>query len=34
MNYTKLIKILYLADREALRRFDQPITTDTSIFYG
>ena len=28
MNYTKLIKILYLADREALRRFDQPITTD------
>jgi len=28
MNYTKLIKILYLADRESLRRFDRPVTTD------
>jgi uncharacterized phage-associated protein len=28
MSYMKLIKLLYLADREALLRWDRPITTD------
>ena len=28
MKYLKLIKLLYLADREALRRWGRPITTD------
>jgi uncharacterized phage-associated protein len=28
MSYLKLIKLLYLADREALLRWDRPITTD------
>lgn len=31
MNYMKLIKILYLADREALLRFGQPITFDAYV---
>lgn len=31
MNYLKLIKLLYLADREALLRFGRPITTDCYI---
>ena len=29
MSYMKLIKLLYLADREALARWGRPITTDT-----
>jgi uncharacterized phage-associated protein len=29
MNYMKLIKLLYIADREALLRWGRPITTDT-----
>jgi uncharacterized phage-associated protein len=29
LNYTKLIKLLYLADREALGRWDVPITEDS-----
>lgn len=29
MNYMKLIKLLYLADREALLRWSRPITGDT-----
>lgn len=28
MNYTKFIKLLYLIDREALKRFNRPITGD------
>ena len=28
LNYTKLIKLLYLADREALSKWDVPITGD------
>lgn len=28
LNYTKLIKLLYIADREALDRWDVPITED------
>src|SRR5690242_6025860 len=28
MNYMKLIKLLYIADREALLRWGRPITTD------
>jgi uncharacterized phage-associated protein len=31
MSYLKLIKLLYLADREALLRFARPITTDRYI---
>ena len=31
MSYMKLIKLLYLADREALARWGRPITTDTYI---
>jgi uncharacterized phage-associated protein len=36
MNYMKLIKLLYLADRTALLRWQQPITGDTyySMSYG
>src|SRR4051794_10494791 len=36
MHYMKLIKLLYLADREALLRWGRPITTDTfvSMDYG
>lgn len=29
LNYTKLIKLLYMADRESLNRWDTPITKDT-----
>jgi uncharacterized phage-associated protein len=31
MSYIKLIKLLYLADREALIRWGRPITTDTYV---
>jgi uncharacterized phage-associated protein len=31
MHYMKLIKLLYLADREALLRWGAPITTDTYV---
>jgi len=31
MSYMKLIKLLYLADREALARWGRPITTDTYV---
>jgi uncharacterized phage-associated protein len=31
MNYMKLIKLLYLADREALLRWGRPITTDCYV---
>jgi len=31
MSYLKLIKLLYLADREALSRWGRPITTDTYV---
>ena len=31
MSYMKLIKLLYLADREALGRWGRPITTDTYV---
>lgn len=31
MSYMKLIKLLYLADREALLRFGCPITTDRYV---
>jgi uncharacterized phage-associated protein len=31
MSYVKLIKLLYLADREALLRWGRPITTDCHI---
>jgi uncharacterized phage-associated protein len=31
MSYMKLIKLLYLADREALSRWGRPITTDTYV---
>ena len=31
MNYMKLIKLLYLADREALSRWERPITCDTYV---
>jgi hypothetical protein len=31
LNYTALIKLLYKADREALRRFGIPITTDKYV---
>ena len=31
MHYMKLIKLLYLADREALQRWGIPITTDTYV---
>ena len=31
MSYLKLIKLLYLLDREALLRWGRPITTDTYI---
>src|SRR3984893_13184309 len=31
MSYMKLIKLLYLADREALARCGRPITTDTYV---
>ena len=29
MNYMKLIKLLYIADRDALTRWGRPITTDS-----
>ena len=29
MNYMKLIKLLYFADREALNRWERPLTTDS-----
>jgi uncharacterized phage-associated protein len=31
MSYLKLIKLLYLADREALLRWDRPISTDRYV---
>lgn len=31
MNYMKLIKLLYLADREALSRWERPITGDAYV---
>ena len=31
MKYLKLIKLLYIADREALRRWGRPITTDRYV---
>jgi uncharacterized phage-associated protein len=31
MAYIKLIKLLYLADREALLRWGRPITTDRHV---
>jgi uncharacterized phage-associated protein len=31
MSYMKLIKLLYIADREALGRWGRPITTDTYV---
>jgi hypothetical protein len=31
MSYMKLIKLLYLADREALARWGRPITTDNYV---
>ena len=31
MNYMKLIKLLYLADREALSRWERPITGDSYV---
>jgi uncharacterized phage-associated protein len=31
MNYVKLIKLLYIADREALLRWGRPITTDCYV---
>ena len=31
MSYMKLIKLLYLADREALARWGRPITTDQYV---
>lgn len=31
MSYMKLIKLLYLADREALARWGRPISTDTYV---
>ena len=31
MSYMKLIKLLYLADREALSRWGRPITTDKYV---
>ena len=31
MNYMKLIKLLYLIDREALKRWDRPVTTDRYV---
>ena len=31
MSYMKLIKLLYLADREALSRWGRPITTDSYV---
>ena len=31
MSYMKLIKLLYLADREALARWGRPITTDSYV---
>ena len=31
MSYLKLVKLLYLADREALLRWDRPITTDRYV---
>jgi uncharacterized phage-associated protein len=31
MSYMKLIKLLYIADREALARWGRPITTDTYV---
>ena len=31
MNYMKLIKLLYLVDREALRRWGRPVTTDCFV---
>jgi len=31
MHYVKLIKLLYLADREALLRWGAPITTDRYV---
>lgn len=31
MSHLKLIKLLYLADREALRRFESPITGDNYV---
>jgi uncharacterized phage-associated protein len=31
MNYVKLIKLLYIADREALNRWGRPITTDCYV---
>jgi uncharacterized phage-associated protein len=36
MKYLKLVKLLYLADREALLRWGQPLTTDhyVSMEYG
>lgn len=34
MNYMLLIKLLYLADREALRRWGRPITRDRYVAMG
>ncbi len=31
MNYMKLIKLLYLTDREALKRWGRPVTTDCYV---
>ena len=31
MSYMKLIKLLYLVDREALRRWGRPVTTDSYV---
>jgi hypothetical protein len=34
LNYTKLIKLLYLADRESLRQWNRPITGDDYVSMG
>lgn len=34
MNYTKLIKLLYLADREALSLWERPLTGDSYVAMG
>ena len=31
LNYTKLIKLLYLTDREALSRWERPLTGDSYV---
>jgi hypothetical protein len=34
LNYTKLIKLLYLTDREALSRWERPLTGDSYVSMG